>query len=59
MWQLIGAGNCGTGRGKMDLEFSNNDFRLTRAIFHSNKFKYYVLYVKIHIKLSRIWLYIF
>ena len=35
-------------------EISNNDLKLTRAIFHFNKFKYYVLYVKIHIKSSRI-----
>ena len=35
-------------------EILNNDLKLTRAIFHFNKVKYYVLYVKIHIKSSRI-----
>jgi len=45
MWQLMGAGNCGAGHGKVDLEKFRTMILNYQSRLSSNQFKYYVLYV--------------
>jgi len=55
-WAL---GIVGPVVGKLPSNFQQHYFKLIYSNFYLNRLKYYILYLKIHIKSSRMWLYIF